>query len=204
MYNQVKPPPCSGMPKKAQQLPTMIQVIGGSVPVAATVGATSAGFMPPPMPLLDPLSATIMSLNANPYIIGIFYIFLNLGGRFLSMELTKRQEWFLAQPYVRPFILFSVMFIATRNLAVAFWSTTFILSVLWLFANEDSALCLIPEWRNKKSNQVEADKVYQEKMKKLESGEQHLPHDEQDEHEKSDEQPEPRDEIDDQFNDPDN
>ena len=121
--------------------------------------------MPPPMPIMDPLSAGLSVLNANPYIIGIFYIFLNMGGRFLSMELTKRQEWFLSQPYVRPFILFSVMFIATRNLAVAFWTTALVLSVLWLFANENSALCLIPEWRNDKEKKQSEDKSYEEKMK---------------------------------------
>ena len=191
------------MPKKAQQLPSIIQVVGGN--------PTSAGFLPPPPPMLDPLSIALTNVSANPYIIGVFYIILNLGGRFLSMELTKRQEWFLAQPYVRPLILFSVMFIATRNLAVAFWSTIFILSVLWLFANENSALCLIPEWRNDKTKHDEADKAYQEKMKKLEDhdgGDYHPPHDEQ-EHQDDDvhndeenfTQAEQAEQLDEQFND---
>ena len=141
----------------------------------------AAGFMPPP---LDPLSATLTVLNGNPYIIGIFYIFLNLGGRFLSMELTKRQEWFLAQPYVRPFILFAVMFIATRNLAVAFWATALVLSVLWLFANENSSLCLIPGWRTDGSKKVEADKTYDEKMKAVQkhAEDHHVHHEEEVKH----------------------
>ena len=156
------------MPRRAQNTaPSIIQVVGGS----------SAGFMPPPVPLLDPLSSTLNILNANPYIIGIFYIFLNLGGRFLSMELTKRQEWFLAQPYVRPFILFSVMFIATRNLAVAFWSTTGILSILWLFANENSSLCLIPGWRTDAAKKEAEEKTYDEKMKAVQKNADHGQHD---------------------------
>ena len=171
------------MPRRAQKTaPSIIQVVGGS----------SAGFMPPPVPLLDPLSSTLNVLNANPYIIGIFYIFLNLGGRFLSMELTKRQEWFLAQPYVRPFILFSVMFIATRNLAVAFWSTTGILSILWLFANENSSLCLIPGWRTDAAKKEAEDKTYDEKMKAVQKHtdhghHDHLPHEEEDQEEHHDE-----------------
>jgi hypothetical protein len=119
--------------------PQVIQVIGG------------AGFMSPmnsaqPV-VLDTLSTTLNIFNANPYLIGIFYLFLNLGGRFLSLELTKRQEWFLSQAYVRPFILFAVMFISTRNIAVAFWTTVGILSVLWVFANENSDFCLVPGWK---------------------------------------------------------
>ena len=91
----------------------------------------------------DPLTSTLNILNSNPYLIGVFYLFLNLGGRFLSMELTKRQEWFLSQPYLRPFILFAVMFISTRNLAVAFWTTVGLLLIFRVFANENSArICL--------------------------------------------------------------
>lgn len=132
--------------------------IGGNPPSVIQIVNGGAGFpmpgLPPALPLImpDPLSSVLAVLNSNPYLIGVFYLFLNLGGRFLSLELTKRQEWFLAQPYIRPFILFAVMFISTRNLAVAFWTTVGILSVLWFFANENSALCLIPSWKEKKSD----------------------------------------------------
>ena len=128
----------------------------------AAVNAAAAGAP-------DAISASLMAMSGNPYIIGIFYMFLNLGGRFLSLELTKRQEWFLSQPYVRPFILFSVLFIATRNLAVALYTSIFILSVLWLFANENSALCLIPSWRTNKPEHTDKDKdkAYKETIDKL-------------------------------------
>ena len=95
---------------------------------------------------IDPLSMTLFSLNSNPYLIGIFMILLNLGARFLPMELTKQQEGFLQSSWVRPAILFVVIFIGTRNLAVAFWLTLAIFSILWFFANEKSAFCMIPGW----------------------------------------------------------
>ena len=95
---------------------------------------------------VDPLSMTLFSLNSNPYLIGIFMILLNLGARFLPMELTKQQEAFLQHGFVRPVILFVVIFIGTRNLAVAFWLTLGIFSLLWFFANEKSAFCMIPGW----------------------------------------------------------
>jgi hypothetical protein len=115
---------------------------------------------------LDPLSSTINLLNTSPYMIGVFYLFLNLGGRFISMELTKRQEWFLSQPFLRPFILFAVMFISTRNLASAFWTTIGILLVLWVFANENSAFCLIPGWKEEIPNNN-----YDKHMKKFQKHE---------------------------------
>jgi hypothetical protein len=143
------------MSRKAKTAP-VIQVVGGN-----------GGFMPPLPPPMDPFSNILAALNANPYLIGVFYIFLNLGGRFLTLELTKKQESFLSHAYVRPFILFCVMFVATRNIAVAFWITTGVLSVIWLFANENSALCLIPEWRNDKEKKEQEDKAYESKMNEV-------------------------------------
>jgi hypothetical protein len=192
------------MPRKAKFIggnnsdnggrPSIIQVIGGFAAPATATGqavasaATAAGFVPMP-PVMDPLSALMASLNANPYMIGIFYIFLNMGGRFLSMELTKRQEWFLSQQIVRPFILFAVLFIATRNIGAAFWTTVGILSVLWFFANENRPMCLIPSWRNDASSKEEQDKLYQERMKRLrEQKHEHEPDNEPDHNSGSEQQ----------------
>ena len=95
---------------------------------------------------VDPISQAIMALNTNPYLIGMFMLLLNLGGRFLSMELTKKQEAFLSQPWLRPIIFFTVIFIATRNLVVAFWVTSAFFFVIWVIANENSPFCMIPSW----------------------------------------------------------
>jgi hypothetical protein len=96
------------------------------------------------------------------------------------MELTKQQETFLAQPFLRPFILFAVMFVATRNIAIAFWSTIGILAIIWIFANENHILCLIPHWRTKDEiKSKEQEESYQNNMKALQkkgddhSSEQH-------------------------------
>lgn len=95
---------------------------------------------------LDPISATILSLNSNPYLVGMMILLLNLGGRFLSLELTKKQEAFLQSPYIRPLLFFTVIFIATRNLVVAFWITLLFFFIIWVVANEHSPFCIIPQW----------------------------------------------------------
>lgn len=152
------------MPRKANiNRQALFEVVGGQVPVS--IQPISAGFVPPP---LDPITSLVLSVNSNSYLIGILYLFLNLGGRFLSLELTKQQEAFLSKPYMRPFILFSVLFIATRNIAVAFWTTLGLLSVIWIFANENHALCLIPGWKAvDEEKKKEQEKSYEANMKML-------------------------------------
>jgi len=95
---------------------------------------------------VDPISAAIMTANANPFLIGMFMLLLNLGGRFLTLELTKKQEAFLQAPWVRPLIFFTVVFIATRNLAAAFWVSLGFFFLIWVAANENSPFCMIPSW----------------------------------------------------------
>lgn len=132
---------------------------------------STAGFINPAIIPLDPITSFVTLVNSNPYVIGLLYLFLNLSGRFLSMELTKQQEMFLSQPFLRPFILGAVMFVATRNIAIAFWSTIIILSIIWIFANENHVLCLIPGWRN--SNNKDTDKSYQDNMKAIQGKDHH-------------------------------
>ena len=80
--------------------------------------------------VLGPLDAAVMSLNSNPYFIGTMMLMLNLGGRFISMEVTKSQEQFFQNPWVRRLLIFTVIFVGTRNVLVAFWMTLIIILLI--------------------------------------------------------------------------
>jgi hypothetical protein len=104
--------------------------------------AALAGQQLSSMVALSPIDGLLQIFNNNPYFIGLMMLILNLGGRFISLEVTKKQEQFLQLPWVRRILIFTVLFVATRNIWVAFWSTlTFVLLLGYLF-NENSALCI--------------------------------------------------------------
>ena len=104
--------------------------------------AALAGQQLSSMVALSPIDGLLQIFNNNPYFIGLMMLILNLGGRFISLEVTKKQEQFLQLPWVRRILIFTVLFVATRNIWVAFWSTlTFVLLLGYLF-NENSALCV--------------------------------------------------------------
>jgi hypothetical protein len=111
------------MPKAQQQ--------GGMVPLATSVT------------MADSLLASINAINMNPYVLGLAYILLNLGGRFMVLSVTPGQEAFLQNIVFRPLLLFAIMFIGTRNLVVAFWLTVVILLVLHYLLNENSGWYLL-------------------------------------------------------------
>jgi hypothetical protein len=104
----------------------------GPAAMAAAPGAVQLG----------PLEAVLAAFSGNPYFTGLMMLTLNLGGRFLAMEITKGQEKFLSHPYIRRFLIFVVLFIATRNLLIAFWMSLIVILLLGYVFNENSSLCI--------------------------------------------------------------
>ena len=104
---------------------------------------------PAPIPALNPAAIAInplehafMAINTNPYFIGLMMLLLNLGGRFLGMEISKEQEKVFQNPWVRRALVFTVLFVATRNVFVAAIMTIFVLLFMSFLFNENSELCL--------------------------------------------------------------
>ena len=87
---------------------------------------------------LNPLEASLAAFNTNPYFIGITMLLLNLGGRFLAMEVTKEQEKFFQNTWVRAVLIFVVIFVATRNVLIAFWLGLAVIIVMRFLLNENS------------------------------------------------------------------
>jgi hypothetical protein len=105
--------------------------------------ATAAAAAAPVLEAFNPLEVSIAAFNTNPYFIGITMLLLNLGGRFLAMEITKEQEKFFQQTWVRGLLLFVVVFVATRNIIVAFWLSIIVMILLRLLLNENSQFYLL-------------------------------------------------------------
>jgi len=102
--------------------------------------------LPPPPPLVlsasNPLEAFIASFNTNSYFIGLMMIILNLGGRHLATGLTPEQDKMFQHVWFRRFLLFVVIFIATRNIFAAFWLSIAVIVILGYLTNEMSSLYL--------------------------------------------------------------
>ena len=90
----------------------------------------------------SPFDGFLHIFNTNPYFIGIMMLLLNLGGRFIGLEVTKKQEQFLQHPWIRRVLIFTVLFMGTRSITVSFWATVVVVLLLGYLFNENSALCL--------------------------------------------------------------
>jgi hypothetical protein len=109
-----------------------------SFPSVAPMGAAAAAMVQQ----ISPFEQAVFALNSNPYFIGTMMLMLNLGGRFIAMEMSKSQEQFFQNPWVRRLLIFTVLFVGTRNVIVAFWMSIIIILLIGYLFNENSSLCL--------------------------------------------------------------
>lgn len=91
---------------------------------------------------MNPMDVLMASINSNPYFIGLMMVLLNIGGRFLSLEISKEQEKFLSTPVIRRFLLFAILFVGTRNVIVAGCLTIILILLIGYLFNENSELCV--------------------------------------------------------------
>ena len=111
------------------------------------------------------LSFLLSSLNSNKYLTGIMVLLLNVGSRYVDFGFSKNQEYLLKNALTREIILFSAIFMSTRDLVLSFLLTaSFIIMANHIF-NEHSQYCIIPNKMNEISNLIDIndDKIITDK-----------------------------------------
>ena len=89
------------------------------------------------------LYSIIYNLNNSKYFAGILMILMNLGSKYISLELSETQDEFFSNIVIRRMMIFTVVFIATKDIIISLIITAcFIIIVSGLF-NESSKFCLI-------------------------------------------------------------
>lgn len=90
----------------------------------------------------------IQSLNNSTFFAGLMMIFMNVGSKYITIELSKTQEQYLQHSFARQLLLFAIVWFATKDIFISLILTaSFIIMADHLF-NENSRFCIIPEkWR---------------------------------------------------------
>jgi hypothetical protein len=94
------------------------------------------------------MNETIYSIcnkvNSSKLAIGIAMIMFNIGSKFLVVDMSKTQELFFKNVVIRRITLFSIFFVATRDLITSMVLTaSFVVIAMGLF-NERSKFYVLP------------------------------------------------------------
>ena len=87
----------------------------------------------------------LKTLNDNKFFAGIIMLTMNIGSKYISIELSKTQENYIKYSLGRQILIFAVLWMGTRDIVTALILTiAFILFADYLF-NEHSQYCVIPD-----------------------------------------------------------
>ena len=95
---------------------------------------------------MDKINQFFHSLNNNNYFIGCMMILLNIGSKYFMQELNSNSiNNFFNMKIVRRMLIFTVFFVATRDVKTSIILTAaFVVIALELF-NDQSKMCILPK-----------------------------------------------------------
>ena len=97
------------------------------------------------LPFIQIIHNYILSLNDSKYFAGVAMLIVNIGSRYIILGLSKSQEEYIKAFVVRELLIFSIIWMATRDIYIAVTMTAaFIILADYAF-NENSSYCILPE-----------------------------------------------------------
>jgi hypothetical protein len=109
----------------------------------------------------------LVLLNNNKIMWGITMLLLNIGGKYIIADLGKFHEQILGNEYVKKVILFSLFFVATRDILIAFLLTILYTLIVNGILNEKQKFSIVPNKYKEEFNPNKNVRIYMENIKTL-------------------------------------
>lgn len=117
---------------------------------------------------MEVLLEYITYMNGNKFFWGVTMLLLNFGSRYVVGDLGKIHEQILGNEIVKKIITFSLFFVATRDVIIAFVLTILYILIIDGILHEKRKFCLVPsKYKNVDLSKEEYEKA-QEVIKKYE------------------------------------
>ena len=91
----------------------------------------------------------LKALNNSKFFAGVVMIMLNIGSKYVTIELSKSQEEYLKNKIGRQILIFAISWMGSRDILIALALTAIFTVLTDHLFNEQSTLCIIPKkYRN--------------------------------------------------------
>lgn len=97
------------------------------------------------------------SLNDNKLILGLVMIFMNIGSKFIVIELSETQKELLSNTILRQVLIFCIAFVATRDILLSLLLTAVFVILVDGLLHESSPLYVLPSSIRPKVTQPSTD-----------------------------------------------
>lgn len=83
-------------------------------------------------------------LNNSKFFAGLVMIMLNIGSKYVTIELSKSQEAYLKNSVGRQLLIFAISWMGSRDILIALALTAIFTVLTDHLFNEESTMCVIP------------------------------------------------------------
>ena len=97
-------------------------------------------------------------INESKFVIGIAMILLNIGSKYVDFKFTKTQEQLLRNGIAREILIFTIVFMGTRDILYAILLTAAFVILSQHVFNDTSKYCLVPKRMQELNVSIDADK----------------------------------------------
>ena len=94
---------------------------------------------------MDVINNAINSLNSSTFFAGIMMICLNIGSRYIQLNLDESTESYIKYALTKEILVFTISWMATRNIYSALVLTAVFVVLADFILNEKSRYCLLPK-----------------------------------------------------------
>jgi hypothetical protein len=110
------------------------------------------------------INDSISSLNSNMFFAGIMMLTLNIGSRYVQLNLSPSAESYLKYAITKEFLVFTIAWMGTRNIYVALTLTAAFVILADYGLNDKSNFCILPEKFKKLQDSIDSnnDKIISE------------------------------------------
>ena len=108
--------------------------------------------------MFDFLINNISHLNSSKFFAGVLILFMNIGSKYIKIELTPIQRKYLESTFARQVLIFAITFSSTRDIFKALVLTAVFNILASHLFHEESPYCIIPDKWKKLEKAVDTNK----------------------------------------------
>ena len=119
--------------------------------------------------MLSTVGSYLGYLNNSKFFAGVVMIMLNIGSKYITIELSKSQEEYLKNNVGRQILIFAISWMGSRDILTALALTAIFTVLTNHLFNEESQFCIIPKKYRKYEHLLDLDKdgdVSEDEIKK--------------------------------------
>jgi hypothetical protein len=99
----------------------------------------------------------IYSLNNSKFFAGLVMLIMNIGSKYITIELSKTQEDYIKYTLGRQILVFAILWMGTRDIIVALILTCVFILFADHLLNDNSKFCIIPDHcKHELKNEIDA------------------------------------------------